>query len=162
MACVTSLFYQALAADRKVAVARRAAGEAASFTNLTQQRESAREGAHADVVKAQLQQQQRDRDLAEALLGRRNLAWIWVCSSLPIPRTALYPRRPAPTVPLPARADVDAAAMRLNPELRQALASLRVNTLDVTAARAAYLPDLALNFTYGIDAPQVAVNRRYP
>src|ERR1700689_3477812 len=66
---VTGLFYQALAADRKVGVARRAAGEAANFTTLTQQRETAREGAHADVVKAQLQQQQRDRDMAEALLG---------------------------------------------------------------------------------------------
>jgi outer membrane protein TolC len=51
--------------------------------------------------------------------------------------------------------------MRLNPELRQAMASLRVNTLQVAAARAAYLPDLALNFTYGIDAPQVAANGRF-
>ncbi len=50
--------------------------------------------------------------------------------------------------------------MRLNPELHQAMASLRVSTLDVTAARAAYLPDLALNFNYGIDAVQFAVNGR--
>jgi outer membrane protein len=48
--------------------------------------------------------------------------------------------------------------MRLSPELRQALAALRVNSLQVDAARAAYLPDLALNFTYGIDAPQFAAN----
>ena len=68
VATVTGLFYQALAADHKVDVGRRAAGEAAGFTQLTQQRESAREGAHADVVKAQLLQQQRDRDLADALL----------------------------------------------------------------------------------------------
>ena len=74
VATVTGLFYQALAADHKVAVARRAAGEAAGFTNLTQQRESAREAAHADVVKAQLQQQQRDRDLAEALLGATEIS----------------------------------------------------------------------------------------
>ena len=71
---VTGLFYQALAADHKVGVARRAAGEAASFTNLTQQRESAREAAHADVVKAQLQQQQRDRDLADALLEQQKVS----------------------------------------------------------------------------------------
>ena len=50
--------------------------------------------------------------------------------------------------------------MRLNPELHQALASLRVSTLEVTAARAAYLPDLGLNFTYGIDAAQLAVKAR--
>ena len=68
---VTGLFYQALAADHKVGVAQRAAGEAAGFTTLTQQREGAREAAHADVVKAQLQQQQRDRDLAETLLEQQ-------------------------------------------------------------------------------------------
>jgi outer membrane protein TolC len=33
-----------------------------------------------------------------------------------------------------------------------------VSNADVLAARAAYLPDLGLNVTYGIDAPQLAVN----
>jgi outer membrane protein TolC len=159
VSAVTGLFYQALAADRKVAVARRAAGEAASFTNLAQQRESAREGAHADVVKGQLQQQQRDRDLADALLEAQKSHLDLAVLLFPDPRTA-YTLASGPVVPLPDRADVDEAAMRLNPELHQALASLRVSTLDVTAARAAYLPDLGLNFTYGIDAVQFAVNGR--
>jgi outer membrane protein TolC len=154
---VTSLFYQALAADRKVAVAQRAASEAADFTTLTQQREGAREAAHADVVKAQLQQQQRDRDLADALLGRQKSHLDLGVLLYPDPRAA-YTLTPGAVVPLPTRANVDANAMRLNPELRQALASLRASTLDVTAARAAYLPDLALNFSYGIDAVQFAVN----
>jgi outer membrane protein TolC len=156
---VTSLYYQALASDRKVDVARRAAGEAASFTTLTQQRETAREAAHADVVKAQLQQQQRDRDLSDALLGQQRSRLDLGVLLYPDPRTA-YTLVPGQVVPLPARAEVDAAAMRLNPELRSALASLRVSNLDVTAARAAYLPDLGLNFTYGIDAVQFAVNGR--
>jgi outer membrane protein TolC len=156
---VTSLYYQALAFDRKVNVARRAAGEAASFTTLTQQRETAREAAHADVVKAQLQQQQRDRDVADALLEQQKSHLDLGVLLYPDPRTA-YTLVPGQVVPLPARADVDGAAMRLNPELRQALASLRVSNLDVTAARAAYLPDLGLNFTYGIDAVQFAVNGR--
>jgi outer membrane protein TolC len=156
---VTGLFYQALAADRKVAVARRAAGEAAGFTNLAQQRESAREGAHADVVKGQLQQQQRDRDLADALLQAQKSHLDLAVLLFPDPRTA-YTLAAGPVAPLPDRADVDEAAMRLSPELHQALASLRVSTLDVTAARAAYLPDLGLNFTYGIDAVQFAINGR--
>jgi len=156
---VTSLYYQSLASDRKVGVARRAAGEAASFTTLTQQRESAREAAHADVVKAQLQQQQRDRDLADALLEQQKSHLDLGVLLYPDPRTT-FTLVPGQVVPLPARADVDAAAMRLNPELRHALASLRVSNLDVTAARAAYLPDLGLNFTYGIDAVQVAANGR--
>jgi outer membrane protein TolC len=156
---VTGLYYQALAADRKVAVARRASGEAAGFTNLTQRRENAREGAHADVVKGQLQQQQRDRDLADALLQAQKSHLDLAVLLFPDPRTA-YTLAPGPIAPLPDRADVDEAAMRLNPELHQALAGLRVSTLDVTAARAAYFPDLGLNFTYGIDAVQFAVNGR--
>jgi outer membrane protein TolC len=154
---VTSLFFQALAADHKVDVARRAAGEASGFTNLTEQRESAREAAHADVVKAQLQQQQRDRDLNEALLDAQKAHLDLGVLLFPDPRTA-YTLAPDAIASLPARADVDEAAMRLNPELHQAMASLRVSTLDVTAARAAYLPDIGLNFTYGIDAEQFAVN----
>jgi outer membrane protein TolC len=154
---VTSLFYQALAADHKVGVARRAAGEAAGFTNLTQQREGAREAAHADVVKAQLQQQQRDRDLTDALLEQQKSHLDLGVLLFADPRVG-YALAPGAVVPLPSRTDVDAAAMKLNPELHSALASLRVSGLDVTAARAAYLPDLALNFTYGIDAVQFAVN----
>jgi outer membrane protein TolC len=140
-------------------VAQRAAREAATFTNLTQQREGAREAAHADVVKAQLQQQQRDRDLSDALLQQQKSHLDLGVLLFPDPRAA-YALAPGEVVPLPSRADVDAAAMKLNPELHSALASLRVSNLDVTAARAAYVPDLALNFTYGIDAVQFAVNGR--
>ncbi len=159
IATVTGLFYQSLAVDRKVDVGRRAAGEAANFTQLTQQRENVREGAHADVVKAQLLQQQRDRDLADALLEKQKAHLDLGVLLFTDPRAA-YTLVPGAVVPLPDRADVDAAAMKLNPELHQALASLRVSSLDVTAARAAYLPDLSLNFTYGIDAVQFAVNGR--
>ena len=157
VAAVTTLFYQTLAADHKVDVARRAAGEASSFTNLTQQRENAREAAHADVVKAQLQQQQRDRDLAEAALNAEKAHLDLAVLLFPDPRSP-YTLAPDPMPALLARADVDEAAMRLNPELHQAMAALRVSSLDVTAARAAYLPGLGLNFTYGIDAVQFAVN----
>jgi outer membrane protein TolC len=157
---VTGLFYQELAAEHKVTVAQRTAEEATNFTNLTQQRESAREGAHADVVKAQLQQQQRDRDLAEALLGAQRSRLDLAVLLFADPRTA-YTLSQDPVGPLPARDDVDANAMRLNPELREAVSSLRVNTLQVAAARAAYLPDLAVNFTYGIDAPQFAAKGRF-
>ena len=156
---MTGLFYQALADDHKIGVARRAADEAASFTKLTQQREGAREAAHADVVKAQLQQQQRDRDLADALLAQQKSHLDLGVLLFADPRMS-YTLAPGAVVPLPSRADVDAAAMKLNPELHSALASLRVSSLNVTAARAAYLPDLALNFTYGIDAVQFAVNGR--
>jgi outer membrane protein TolC len=59
---------------------------------------------------------------------------------------------------VPARADVEAALAKHNPELESALASSHLANLNVFAAKSAYLPDLALNYTYGIDAPQFALN----
>lgn len=152
---VVSLFYGSLAADQKVAVAQRAEDEATSFSTLTKQRESAREVAHADVIKALLQQQQRDRDLADATLQAQKARLDLAVLLFPDPRAAFT--LTVPTAPLLApRADVEAAAAKLNPELQSALATLRVSSLDVTFARAAYLPDLGLNFSYGIDAAQFA------
>ena len=59
---------------------------------------------------------------------------------------------------LPDRSDVDAAAAKNNAELKSALAAVKASDAEVLSARAAYLPDLGLNVTYGIDAPQLAVN----
>jgi outer membrane protein TolC len=154
---VVGLFYNSLAADRKLDVAQRAADEASNFSTLTQRRESAREVARADVIKAQLQQQQRDRDLANAALQAQKARLDLAVLLFPDPRSPFT--LVAPTQPVLApRADVEAAAAKLNPELQSALASLRVSNLDVTAAKAAYLPDLGLNFAYGIDAPQFATH----
>ena len=157
-ATVIGLYYAALAADRKLAVALRAAAEAASFSTLTQQRETARESAHADVVKAQLQTQQRDRDVADARLqvdkARLDLAVLL----FPDPRSPYTLAVPVTPPAPPARADVDAALARNNPELQSALATARLADLSVTSARLAYLPALSLNYSYGIDAPEFATN----
>lgn len=152
---VVSLFYTSLATENKVAVARRAASEADGFVTQAEERETAREGAHADVVKAQLQQQQRSRDLADAIVQAQKARLDLGVLLFPDPRSP-YMLTVAATPPLPARADVEAAAAQHNPELQSALASLRESNLGVTAARAAYLPDLTLNYSYGIDAAQFA------
>jgi outer membrane protein TolC len=156
VATVVGLFYGSLAAEHKVAVEQRAADEANSFVTLTQQRESARETAHADVVKAQLQQQQRQRDLADASLQAQKSRLELAVLLFPDPHSPYTLTVAATPQPLATRAEVDAAATLRNPELQSALASLRAGALDVTAARAAYLPDLGLNFSYGIDAEQFA------
>ena len=156
VASVAALFYASAASDRRLAVAERAAGEAASLTMLTQQREAGREVAHADVVKAQLTQQQRERELADAHLAvdraRLDLAVLLFAD----PRTPYTLTVPDAPPALPARVDVEAALTRRNPELESAFASARLAGLNVFAARAAYLPELGLNFSYGIDAAQFA------
>ena len=157
VATVARLFYTSSAGSRRVAIAERAALEAANLTKLTQQRESVREVAHADVVKAQLQQQQRDRDLNEARLQAEKARLELAVLLFPDPRVS-YTLVVPDMSPVPARADVEAALAKRNPELQSALASSHLADLNVFAARAAYLPNLALNYTYGIDAPQFAVH----
>jgi outer membrane protein TolC len=152
---VIGLFYTSMASEDKVAIAKRAADEADSFVKQAEQRETAREAAHADVVKAQLQQQQRQRDLADAMLQAQKSRLDLGVLLFPDPRSP-YTLTAAAIPPLPVRADIEAAAARHNPELQSALASLHESSLGVTAARAAYLPELGLNFAYGIDAAQLA------
>ena len=158
VAAVTGLFYGLAAADNKLAVAGRAENEAADFTKLTTEREQAREAAHADVVKAQLQEQQRQRDLSDAKLAADKARLELAVLLFPDPHAAYTVEAEGNVPVLASREDVQQAAAKNNPELRSALAALNVSNADVVAARAAYLPDLGLNFNYGIDAPQFAVN----
>jgi outer membrane protein TolC len=158
VSAVVGLFYSSLAADRKLIVAQRASQEASSFTALTELRENAREAAHADVVKAQLQQQQRERDLADAALQVQKTRLELGVLLFPDPRSPFTLAVSPVPAPLASRTEVETAATRSNPELQSAMSSLRVSSLDVSSARAAYLPNLGLNFAYGIDAAQFAVN----
>ncbi len=156
VSAVVGLFYGRSATDRKLQIAQRAADEASGFTRLTLQREQAREGAHADVIKAQLQEQQRRRDLTDAKLAADRARLELGVLLFPDPRTDYRLEQEQSLPALPSRAEVDARASANNAELRSAMASLRLSDASVLSARAAYLPDLALNFTYGIDAPQFA------
>lgn len=157
VATVVGLYYSLSAAEHKVAVAQSAQNEANDFTTLTQKRESAREAAHADVVKSQLQQQQRQRDLADARLAADRARLELGVLLFPDPRTPYMIEEPGRPRLLPSRADVDALASKHNPELASAMAAVRISNAEVLGARAAFLPDLVLNFNYGIDAAQFAV-----
>jgi len=158
VSAVTGLYYGSLAADNKLAVAERAHAEASSLVTLTEKREQAREAAHADVVKAQLGEQQRRRDLSDARVAANKAHLELGVLLFPDPRTPFELVAANGAVELPARGDVEQAAAKYNPELKSALAAVNVSNAEVLAARAAYLPDLGLNVTYGIDAPQFAVN----
>jgi outer membrane protein TolC len=157
---VASAYYTLVAEEASVEVAQRAANEAQSFVDLTEKLEKGREVAHADVIKADLVLQQRQRDLTDAQLAaekaRRELGVL----ILPDPRMPfrLADSDQATTPAMPSREESEAAASKNNPELKIALETLRMSEEDVSAARAAYFPTLSLNYTYGIDAPQFAVN----
>lgn len=156
-AAVATLFYGTATAEERVEVERRAADEAVSFVTLTSEREAEREAAHADVLKAELTVQQRQRDLADAQLAMEKSKLDLGVLLFEDPRSPYTVSLPVEK-PLPLQAEIEVAAQAGNPELRSAFASLKAANLDVRAARAAYLPDVALNYTYGIDAEEAAVN----
>ena len=153
---VVSLYYGLGSGGEKVAIAQRALDEANRFVDITEKREAGREAAHADVIKAQLQQQQRQREIADAKLSADKARLELGVLLFPDPATPYTLEPVAAPALLPDRAGVDAAARANNPELRSAVASLQVTQAETATAQAALLPDFALNFTYGIDAPQFA------
>lgn len=155
---VTSLFYGSQSAARKTEVARQALDEANHFVDITQKREQAREVAHADVLKAQLQQQQRERELADTTLEATRTRLELGVLLYPDPRTPYTLEAAAIPQAMPGRSAIDALARQNNPEIRSAAASLQVAQADTFSSRAALTPDLALNYTYGIDATNFGVN----
>lgn len=158
VATVVNLFYGVGAQRDREAVASRALTEANRFVEITEQRQAAREAAHADVIKAQIQQQQRQREMIEAKLASEKLRLELGVLLFANPTSPFDLATPALPPPLPERSAVEAAAGRNNPEIRSALASLQMSEANTFAARSALLPELSVNVTYGIDAPQFAKN----
>jgi outer membrane protein TolC len=156
VSAVVTLYFTVSATESKRKLLADALAEATAFTDMTQKREAAREVAHADVVKAQLQQQQRQRDLSDAVVLANRARLELAVLLFPDPRIPYATDAPSLPPLLPARDEVDRQASMNNPEIRSAIADVKATDAGVKSARAAYLPDLGLNFTYGIDAPQFA------
>lgn len=156
VSAVVTLYFEVAASEERQHLQEEALKEAQSFTDLTQKREAAREVAHADVVKAQLQLQQRQRELGDATLTMNRARLDMGVLLFPDPRATYSTEVKGLPTPLPTKDEVNQMASAHNPEIASALADLRASNFEVASAKAAYLPDVALNFTYGIDAPQFA------
>jgi outer membrane protein TolC len=158
VATITTLFYGAQGSAQKAEIATRALAEANRFLDITQKREAAREVAHADVLKAQLEQQKLERELADAKLEAIKSRLELGVLLYPDPSTSYT--LDAATIPaaMPERTAIDTLARQNNPEIRSALAGLQAAQADTFASRAALAPDLALNYTYGIDATNFSAN----
>ena len=149
---VVSLYYGTAAGQQKLQIAERALAEADSFAEITLKREAQREAAHADVLKAQLTQQQRQRELLEAKLASDKAQVELAVLVYPDPATPFLLAVSDQPAALPERASVIALGQQNNPELRSALASVQSSQAETYSSRAALLPELGLNFIYGIDA----------
>ena len=152
-------YYSVAAAQQKVLSAQKAADEGDRFLKLTQDLEHGGEVAHSDVIKAELQATDRRRALQEAQLGLLNARLELAVLIFPDFNEDFEVTDDLhATAPLPTLGEVQQQAARDNPDVRAALESARAAGFDVTGARAGYLPSLAVDYWYGIDAPQFAVN----
>ncbi len=152
-------YYAVAAAQQKLLSSQRVADEGERFLKLTQDLEHGGEVAHSDAIKAELQAQERRRQLQEAQLGLLNTRLDLAVLIFPDFNDNYEVADDLhASVPLPTLGEVQQQAARDNPDIRAALESVRAAGSDVTGARAGYLPSLSLDYWYGIDAPQFAVN----
>jgi outer membrane protein TolC len=156
---VVQSYYAVAAAQLKLEAAKKTGDEGDRFLKLTQDLEKGGEVAHSDVIKAELQMQERRRQLLEAQLGLLNARLDFAVLIFPDFNDNFELAEDLhASVPLPALAEVQQRAARDNPDLRAALAAVQQAGHDVTGARGGYLPSLSFDYWYGIDAPQFAVN----
>ena len=152
-------YYALAAAQLKLEAAKKNGDEGDRFLKLTQDLEKGGEVAHSDVIKAELQMQDRRRQLLEAQLGLLNARLDFAVLIFPDFNDNFELAEDLhASVPLPTLPEVQQRAARDNPDLRAALAAVQQAGHDVTGARGGYLPSLSFDYWYGIDAPQFAVN----
>jgi outer membrane protein TolC len=160
---VVKAYFSLVAAQRKYGTEQLAADEARRFLDISQKLEHGGEVAHSDVIKAQIQFQQQQRDLEEARLAmersRLELAVLLfpdfnqnfsVIDDLQMPQA------------LPEFTEAQAMAGRKNPDVRAALAAVQVARHEVTSAWGGILPSASIDYFYGIDASHFATRQFDP
>lgn len=156
---VVADYYGLVVAQRKYGNAQQGASEAQRFLKISQQLEQGGEVAHSDVIKAQLQANDRQRDLQEATLAMEKARLALAVLLFPDFQqnfSVVDDLRLPPALPSPG--EVQQMAGRNNPELNAALAAVRVADHEVTAAWSGHLPSLSVDYWYGTDANTFATH----
>lgn len=152
---VTSDYYAVVDALRKSANAQASLDDAQHFLEITRKLEQGGEAARADTVKAQLTAQQRARDLIDAQLAVEKAKITLAVLIFPdVTRDFTTVDDLDHLPPLEGYAAVDSQSRALSPEVRAARANVLVSHDETNIARYAYVPSLAVDFFYGIDANQ--------
>jgi outer membrane protein len=154
---VVQSFYGAIAAKRKITNAQQASDEAQHFLKISEQLESGGEVAHSDVVKAQLEANDRNRESQESSLSEEKARLALAVLIFPnFTRDYQVVDDLSIAPPLPELHQVQDLAANNNPELKAAVAAMRASEQEVTSAIGGHLPSLSINYFYGIDATQYA------
>lgn len=162
-ATVIQGYYSIVASQRKYGNAQTSLGEAARFLDITQKQERGGEAAHSDVIKAQLQLQQRQRDLqdAELVLDKAKIALgVLIFADLREDFSVVDDLQDG--LVLAPYSEMQSQAKATSPEIRAGQAGLLQARYASSVARYAYLPSFGLDFFYGINANQFAARTDYP
>ena len=158
-AVVIQDFYAIADAVRKLDNATLSLTEARQFLDITQKQESGGEVAHADVVKAQIQSQQRQLELNEAqtVIAKAKIALAVLI--FPDFQTGYSIKDDLDQADLvPPLPEVRSQAVATNPDIKAASAAVDQAGFDVNIAHYGYLPTVSLDFAYGLNANQLALH----
>jgi outer membrane protein TolC len=156
---VTKDYYALVTAQRKYATAQQAAQQAQRFLTTTQQQQQLGQVARADAIKAEIafqQQQQAFRDALIAMDNARLSLAVLLFPTLNENFTVVDDLTAAPA--LPTFNDVREMAVRNNPDVAAADATLRAAGYDVQTAKNAFYPALSIEGVYGIEANEFALH----
>ncbi len=159
IATVAQDYYAMAVSGRKTAHAHTSLDEAQRFLDLTTKLEQGGEAAHADVVKAEIQVEQRQRDVQDAELASEKARIALAVLIFPDYRqdfTVVDDLESATT--LPDFAQAQTMAGNNNPDIRAAQAAVLQQTYEISSARAAMLPSLSFDYFFGINANQFAIH----
>ncbi len=159
IAVVAQDYYAMVAGQRALANARQSLREAQQFLAITEKQEAGGEAAHADVVKAQILEEQRRRDMdnAQLALEKTRIGFgVLLFADYGQPFSVVDDLEPPPL--LPSLDEIRSIAAKNSPEIRAAQATVEQQTHDAAAARAARLPSLSVDYFFGINANQYAVH----
>jgi outer membrane protein TolC len=150
-------YYGLAIAQRKLTNAQQSLTDARAFQDLTQKQEQGGEAAHADVIKAQLQTQQRERDVADGQLAIEKARLTVAVLLFPdFQQNFKVVDDLEQTPALESFEEVQQQAQVKNPDLQIAQATIQQEAADVSAARAGYLPAPFFDYFYGLQANQLA------
>jgi outer membrane protein TolC len=158
-AVVVQNYYGMVSATRKLANAQQSLAEAREFLDITQKQERGGEAAHSDVIKAQIQVEQRQRDGQEAQLGLDKARLGFSVLLFPDFRQDFTVVDDLDTTrPLPPLADAQRLAGANNPDIHAAEGAVDMQNWEIKSAKAARLPSLSFDYFFGINANQFALH----
>jgi outer membrane protein TolC len=157
-ATVVTDYFAILAAQRHFVNVQAGLRESEDFLDITTKQEQAGEAARADVIKARIDLQQRQRDLQDAQVAVEKAKITLAVLIFPTFTTDYSAVDDLDNSALTAASliapldEARAKATSTNPDVKAAEFSLSAASNDVSVARYGYLPSLAVDLFYGFNA----------